>query len=99
MLEDHKKMLCPNCKDGSTKLGTTLELLRWKAEYGLTDSAFKKILKIMKLKLLKHNEFPESTYNANKTLCPLGLDVQMIHASSTTVRSMRIYINARYAMH
>jgi hypothetical protein len=30
MLEDHKKKLYPNCEDGNTKLGTTLELLQWK---------------------------------------------------------------------
>ena len=80
MLEDHKKLLYPNCEDGSTKLGTTLELLRWKAECGLTDSSFEKMLKIMKPKFPKHNELPESTYEAKKTLCPLGLDVQKIHA-------------------
>ena len=28
MLEDHKKLLYPNCEDGSTTLGTTLELLK-----------------------------------------------------------------------
>jgi hypothetical protein len=32
MQKDHKKLLYPNCKDDSTKLGTTLELLKWKAE-------------------------------------------------------------------
>ena len=35
MLEDHKKGLYPNCKDGNTKLGTILELLQWKAENGI----------------------------------------------------------------
>ena len=34
MLEDHKKLLYPNCEDGQKKLGTTLELLQWKAENG-----------------------------------------------------------------
>ena len=34
MLEDHKKLLYPNCVDGQKKLGTTLELLQWKAENG-----------------------------------------------------------------
>ena len=29
MLEDNKKGLYPNCKDGNTKLGTALELLQW----------------------------------------------------------------------
>ena len=28
MLEDHKKLLYPNCEDGQKKLGTTLELLQ-----------------------------------------------------------------------
>ena len=28
MLEDHKRGLHPNCEDGNTKLGTTLELLQ-----------------------------------------------------------------------
>ena len=35
MLNDHKILLypdCADCADGSTKLGTTLELLKWKAE-------------------------------------------------------------------
>ena len=45
MLEDHKKLLYPNCEDGSTKLGTTLELLQWKAENGITDKGFEKLLK------------------------------------------------------
>ena len=27
MLEDHKKLLYPNCEEGQKKLGTTLELL------------------------------------------------------------------------
>ena len=29
MLEDHKKMLYPNCEDGNTKFGTTLECRDW----------------------------------------------------------------------
>jgi len=28
MLEDHNKLLYPNCEDGKKKLGTTLELLQ-----------------------------------------------------------------------
>ena len=43
MLEDHKKLLYPNCEDGQKKLGSTLELLKWKAETGVTDSGFEKV--------------------------------------------------------
>jgi hypothetical protein len=35
MLEDHKKLLYPNCKQDHTKLGITLELLQWKAANGI----------------------------------------------------------------
>jgi hypothetical protein len=69
-----------NCEDGNTKLGTTLELLQWKAETSLSDKGFVKLLKIMKKKLPKDNELPDSTYEAKKVLCPLGLEVQKIHA-------------------
>ena len=34
----------------------------------------------MKPELSKDNEFPETTYEAKKSICPLGLDVQKIHA-------------------
>ena len=80
MLHDHRKLLYPNCEDGSTKLGTTLELLKWKAEFGLCDKGFENLLKILKPKFPKDNELPETTYAAKQIICPLGLDVQKIHA-------------------
>src|ERR1041385_3674291 len=80
MLEDHKKPLYPNCEDGSTKLGTTLELLKWKEDFGCSDTGFEKLLQIMKSKLPPDNEFPATTHEAKKVICPLGLDVQKIHA-------------------
>ena len=43
MLKDHKKALYPNCEDGLKKLGSTLELLKWKAEIGCPDSGFEKL--------------------------------------------------------
>ena len=42
MLEDHNKLLYPNCEDGQKKLVTTLELLQWKAENGVSDKRFEK---------------------------------------------------------
>ncbi|KAK1668782.1 hypothetical protein QYE76_056941 [Lolium multiflorum] len=65
---------------GNTKLGATLELLQWKAEAGICDKPFEKLLKIMKRRFPKDNELPDSTYEAKKVLCPLGLDVKKIHA-------------------
>ena len=80
MLQDHNKLLYPTCEDGQKKLGSTLELLKWKAETGVTDSGFEKLLVLMKKMLPRKNELPASTYEAKKFVCPLGLKVQKINA-------------------
>ena len=38
MLEDYRILLYPDCKQGQKKLGTTLELLQWKASNGCLTS-------------------------------------------------------------
>ena len=58
MLEDHNKLLYPNCENGLKKLGSTLELLQWKAENGLSDKGFEKLLKIFKKMLPRDNVLP-----------------------------------------
>ena len=55
-------------------------MLQWKAENVVLDEGFEKLLKILKKKLPKDNELPDSTYAAKKVVCPLGLEVQKIHA-------------------
>jgi hypothetical protein len=80
MLQDHNKLLYPTCENGQKKLGSTLQLLTWKAETGETDSSFEKLLVLMKKMLLSKNELPANTYEPKKLVCPLGLDVQKIHA-------------------
>ena len=55
MLEDHKKGSYPSCEDGNTKLGTVLELLQWKAENGVSDKGFGKLLVMIKDMLPKDN--------------------------------------------
>ncbi|KAK1615840.1 hypothetical protein QYE76_021357 [Lolium multiflorum] len=80
MLEDHKKSLYPGCDNGLKKLGCTLDLLRWKAQEGVADSGFEKLLKMLKNMFPKNNELPSSTYEAKKVVCPLGLEVLKIHA-------------------
>ena len=44
MLEDHKKLLYLTCEKGQKKLGTTLELLQWKAKNGVSDKRFGELL-------------------------------------------------------
>ena len=53
MLEDHRKLLYPSAADGQKKLGTTLELLQWKVQNGVSDKAFGQLLKIIKQKMLE----------------------------------------------
>ena len=83
LLEDNKKGLYPNCEDRNTKLGTVLELLQWKAENGVPDKGFEKLLKILKKKLPKDNELPDNTYVAKKVVCPLVFIVLL--------RRLRVY--------
>ena len=46
----------------------------------MPDKGFEKLLKILKKKLPKDNELPDSTYAAKKVVCPLRLEGQKIHA-------------------
>nr|CAE03746.1 OSJNBa0019D11.13 [Oryza sativa Japonica Group] len=82
LLEDHGTSLYPGCKQGHKKLDTTLEFLQWKAKNGVSDKAFGDLLKLVKNILPEGNKLPETTYEAKKIDCPLGLEVQKIHACS-----------------
>ena len=82
MLEDYITLLSPDCKQGNKKLGTTLELLQWKASNGLSDKGFQELLKLLKNLLPEGNTLLETTYKARKVVCPLGLEAQKIHACS-----------------
>nr|ABA97098.1 transposon protein, putative, CACTA, En/Spm sub-class [Oryza sativa Japonica Group] len=80
MLEDHITSLYPGCEQGHKKLDTTLEFLQWKAKNRVSDKAFGDLLKLVKNILPEGNKLPETTYEAKKIVCPLGLEVQKIHA-------------------
>jgi len=80
MLEDHRKLLYPTTEDGQKKLGTTLELLQWKAKNGASDKSFGQLLKIMKKMPSRANELPTTTYEAKQVVYPLRLEIQKIHA-------------------
>jgi hypothetical protein len=55
-------------------------MLQWKTKYCVSDKAFEGMLKIVKDKLPEKNELPSTTYEAKQIVCPLGLEVQKIHA-------------------
>ena len=46
----------------------------------MPDKGFEKLLKTLKKNLSKNNKLPDSTYATKKVVCPLGLEVQKIHA-------------------
>ena len=73
-------MLYPLCKQGLKKLGTTLEMLQWKAANGVLDKGFEELLGLVRKMLPEENKLPPTNYKAKKVICPLGLDVQKIHA-------------------
>ena len=47
---------------------------------GVSDKGFGEFLKLVKKMLPKDNELPATTYEAKQLVCPLGLEVQKIHA-------------------
>ena len=67
MLEDYITLLYPDCKQDQKKLGTTLELLQWKASNGLSAKGFEELLKLIKNLLPEGNTLPETTYEAKKS--------------------------------
>jgi hypothetical protein len=80
MLEDCRILLHLDCKQEHKKLGTTLELLQWKASKGFSNTGFEELLKLIKNLLREGNTVPETTYEARCAVCPLGLEAQKIHA-------------------
>lgn len=80
MVEDFKTPLFPGCEKEHTKLRTVLSLLQLKASNGWSDKSFTELLLFLKKLLPKENVLPESTYRAKRVVCPLGLEVQKIHA-------------------
>jgi hypothetical protein len=51
-----------------------------KASNGWSDKGFNELLQFLNDLLPKANVLPRSTYQAKKTVCLLGLEVEKIHA-------------------
>ena len=80
VIDDNKKLLYLDCKQGHKKLGTTLEFLRWKAKNGVSDKIFQEILKILKNILPENNELSSTTYEAKQIVCPKIHIIRYTHA-------------------
>ena len=76
---ESEKPLFPGCTNFS-KLSAVLKLYNLKASNGWSDKSFTSLLKLLVDMLPNDNELPNSCYKAKKLMCPLGLEVQRIHA-------------------
>ena len=54
--------------------------MQLKATHSLTDRSFNAMLDLIRHMLPEGNEIPKSTYEAKKIICPMGLEVEKIHA-------------------
>lgn len=82
LIEDDDKPLYSGCKEEHSKLGSVLALFQLKAKHRWTDKSFNALLVLMSDLLPVGNELPTSLYQAKKMLCPMGLEIERIHACS-----------------
>ncbi|XP_022003250.1 uncharacterized protein LOC110900686 [Helianthus annuus] len=78
LFEDEEKTLYTGSK--FTKLDAVLKLLNLKSKNGWSDKSFTNLLVLLHDMLPEDNELPVSTYQAKKLTCPMGLEVERIHA-------------------
>jgi hypothetical protein len=79
-MKDYETPLFPGSKTEHNKLHVVLTLLQIKASNGWSDEGFHELLQFFNDLLTKANVLPQSTCQANKIVCPLGLEVDKIHA-------------------
>jgi len=82
-VKDSKTPLYPGCKKYS-RLSGDLKLLQLKAAHHWTNRSFKQLLDLLKDILPEGNQVADSVYEAKKIICPLGLEVEKIHACSNS---------------
>ena len=78
MKKDAKTRLDEHCQ--LSKLEANIMLLEYKFSNGVSDQGFDDLLNIIRKFLPAKNELTENTYLAKKMVCPIGLEVEKIHA-------------------
>ena len=71
--------LYPGCTK-FTKLSGVLRLFNLKMSSGWTDKSFTQMLEALVEIFPEGNELPNSTYEAKKLMCPMGMEYEKIHA-------------------
>jgi hypothetical protein len=67
---------CKGCDKEHTVLWMMLELMKWKATSGWSDTSLSALLELLTKVLPKPNGLPSSTYQAKKIICPLTLGIE-----------------------
>jgi hypothetical protein len=80
IMKDYETPLFSGCKKEHNKLYVVLTLLQMKASNDWSDKGFNELLQFLNDLLPKPNVLPQSTYQAKKIVCLLGLEVKKIHA-------------------
>jgi hypothetical protein len=80
MIEDSKKPLYHGCASQYTRLFVMVKLFQLKASNRWSDCSFMELLMLLKDMLPQGNAAPETVYEAKQIICPLGLEVEKIHA-------------------
>jgi hypothetical protein len=79
-MKDYETSLFSGYKKEHNKLHIVLILWQINASNGWSDKGFNELLQFLNYLLPKANVLPRSTYQAKKIICPLGLEVEKIHA-------------------
>ena len=100
LFQESEKELYPGCTKYSI-LDFVLKLLNLKADSGWSDSSFTRLLEFLHDSHPKDNGIPVSLYQAKKLMCPMGLEIERIHAcpNDCIERSAHIYTNVLLAVH
>jgi hypothetical protein len=80
IMKDYETPLFLGYEKEHNKLHVILTLLQMKASNGWPNKGFNDLLQFLNDLLSKDNVLPQSTYQAKKIVCPLGLEVEKIHA-------------------
>jgi hypothetical protein len=80
IMKDYETPLFSGCKREHNKLHVVLTMLQMKAINGWCDKGFNELLQFLNDLLPKANVLPRRMYQAKKIVCPLGLEVEKIHA-------------------
>jgi hypothetical protein len=80
MVDDLTTPMYKDCKPEHTKMATVLELLQMKEKFKWSDRSVTVLLRFLQYFLPEGNQMPRSNYQAKRIVCPLGLEIEKIHA-------------------